>query len=245
MTGPQDQDIPAGPADDAALAAEYALRLMDPAEIPGFEARLAVDPALRQLVADWEEGLAPLAETVEPVVPPEHARTRLLAAVEPERTASRTAASSRRARRNPLFGWLSGLAVAGAVAVALVVALPEVRFAPAPPSSQTAFAAEIAAEDGSLVIRAALTGTELAVERLSGTAPAGRVLELWLIAVDADSPVSLGVLPDGSEAILTVPEDLAPAFAGGVIAVSEEPVGGSPTGSPTGVVLAAGSITTL
>jgi anti-sigma-K factor RskA len=245
MTGPQDPDNPAGPADEALQAAEYALRLMDPAEVPDFEARLAVDPALRRLVTDWEQGLAPLAETVEAVVPPERAKARLMATVEPDRASSRADVSARGARRTPWFGWFGGLALAGAVAVALIAVLPEVRFAPAPSPAQATFAAEIAAEDGSLVIRAALSGATLAVERLSGAAPADRVLELWLIAVGADAPISLGVLPDDASTVLTVPDDLASAFAGGVLAVSEEPVGGSPTGTPTGAVLAVGSITTL
>jgi anti-sigma-K factor RskA len=215
---------------------------MDPAEIPEFEARLAVDPTLRRLVADWDEELSPLAEAVEPIVPPERAKTRLMATVDPDRADPRAA---RGPRRSPWLGWFGGIALAGTVAVALLVVLPEVRFAPAPSPAQSAFTAEIAAEDGSLLIRAALSGEALTVERLSGDVPPGRVLELWLIAAGADAPVSLGVLPEGATTILTVPDGLALAFAGGVLAVSDEPAGGSPTGAPTGAVLALGAITTL
>ena len=70
----------------------------------------------------------------------------------------------------------------------------------------------------------------------------GRALEMWLIAGD-NAPVSLGVWPKGqANAVLDIPADLALQMAGGVLAVSDEPEGGSPTGAPTGDVLAVGQV---
>jgi len=241
MTG--DRDIPPpgdfpgdgsadGPAPDAVLAAEYALGLMASAEARAFAARLDAEPALRRLLAEWEEGLAPLADTVPPVDPPARVKARLEAAIAPP--------AQRRRSSVRLGGWFGGMLAAGVFAVAVLLVLP-LRQVALPPD----FTAAIAATDGTLQLAAALSGDRLRVERLAGSAPAGRVLELWLIAAGASAPVSLGVLPDAGVADLTVPAALTAAFAGGVLAVSDEPPGGSPTGAPTGTVLATGAITSL
>jgi anti-sigma-K factor RskA len=104
--------------------------------------------------------------------------------------------------------------------------------------------AEIAAEDRSLVYSAQFDPARdrLEITRLSGASPQGRVHELWLIAEGAPAPVSLGVLPDDGRATLVLPETLAAAMTGGTLAVSDEPPGGSPTGQPTGAVLALGTL---
>ncbi|MCU0908589.1 MAG: anti-sigma factor [Rhodobacteraceae bacterium] len=242
MTG--DRDIPPpgdfpgdgsgdGPAPDAVLAAEYALGLMDVAEARAFAARLDVDPALRRLVAEWEEGFAPLADAVPPVEPPPNLKARIEAAITPAPVAIP-------ARRSG--GWFGGLFAAGAVAAALLLVLPQRQVVS--PGLDAAIAA-IAATDGTLFLSAALSGDQLQVELLVGAVQPGRVLELWLIPEGAPAPVSLGVLPPNGVADLTVPATLAGALAGGVLAVSDEPPGGSPTGAPTGAVLAMGAITPL
>jgi anti-sigma-K factor RskA len=66
-------------------------------------------------------------------------------------------------------------------------------------------------------------------------------LELWLISPAVPAPRPLGLIAKG-----TLSVDLGPlaarALASGVLAVSLEPAGGSPTGSPTGPVLYQGRI---
>jgi anti-sigma-K factor RskA len=44
---------------------------------------------------------------------------------------------------------------------------------------------------------------------------------------------------------IIIPESLRIKMVGATLAISDEPAGGSPTGAPTGAVLAAGEITTL
>jgi anti-sigma-K factor RskA len=63
--------------------------------------------------------------------------------------------------------------------------------------------------------------------------------ELWVIA--GGKPVSVGVMPRSGELTLSWPKDV-PFAENLVLAVSMEPAGGSPTGSPTGPVLATGEI---
>lgn len=83
---------------------------------------------------------------------------------------------------------------------------------------------------------------QLDLTRTSGGPREARALEMWLVAGD-NAPVSLGVWPKGqANAVLDIPADLALQMAGGVLAVSDEPEGGSPTGAPTGDVLAVGQM---
>jgi anti-sigma-K factor RskA len=69
-------------------------------------------------------------------------------------------------------------------------------------------------------------------------------LELWAI-LPGQAPISLGVLPDSETARILVPAALRSQAAQFTLAITDEPLGGSPTGGPTGDVLAAGPMTTL
>ncbi|MEO0830743.1 MAG: anti-sigma factor, partial [Pseudomonadota bacterium] len=83
--------------------------------------------------------------------------------------------------------------------------------------------------------QAEIRGRELAVFTTGAGAPEGRALEVWLIEGDAD-PVSLGLIGGAlSLGDLTF-------NTGTVLAVSIEPPGGSPSGTPTGQVVALGDL---
>ena len=73
-------------------------------------------------------------------------------------------------------------------------------------------------------------------------AGAAQSFELWVIPAEGGDPVSVAVL--GSlDATLTVPSAQAGRLKpGATLAVSVEPVGGSPTGRPTGPVILVGKI---
>jgi len=218
--------------DDEALAAEYVLGLLTPDEARAFEERMAFDPDLRMAYARWAGHFTGMADEIAPVAPPAALKARIDAELHP------TPARSGRSRT--IWGVLAGLAAIVAIVIAVQLRTPQ------GPAFAPGYSAEIAAADRSLVIEAAYdAGTgQLRLDRTTGGAAAGRALELWLIA-GSNPPVSLGVLPASSTAAIDVPADLREAFAGGTLAVSDEPPGGSPTGAPTGRVLAAGPITVL
>ena len=72
-----------------------------------------------------------------------------------------------------------------------------------------------------------------------------RAMELWLIPA-GDKPHSLGLIEPGQPVRLDVPRDLVARInADATLAVSMEPPGGSPTGQPTGPVVASGKLTSL
>jgi len=214
MTAPDEHS-----EDDIALAGEYVLRLLSPEDERAFAARLAEDPALRRLVADWEDRLADFADAVPPVAPPPRVLDDITATLFPEPAPAR-------APRWRLWG----SAAAGlALIAAAVVFLPDLVPDPGP-----AFRAEIVAEDASLVVAARLApgADALTVTRTAGGPRPGRTLELWLIAAGSDAPVSLGLVED-SEVTVPLDPDTRQALAGGVLAISDEPEGDSPTGAPT------------
>jgi len=218
-------------SDDIALAGEYVLRLLDAAACRAFEARLADEPALRELVRDWEDQFAPLAQGVAPVTPPASVKARLettlFAATEPA--------------PRPFWHWIAGGILAAGLVAGAVFLSPMLgpQVAPVP-----SFTASVAAEDGSLVVAASFISetNTLQILRQAGGALPGRVLELWLIADGATAPVSLGILPEDAQTLIALPEAVARQIAGAVLAISDEPPGGSPTGAPTGAVLAAGPV---
>ncbi|MGR3435098.1 MAG: anti-sigma factor [Shimia sp.] len=216
--------------DDAALAGEYALGLMSSAEARGFEARLASEPDLRALYAEWCDHLVPMADGPD-VAPPKRVQARLR-----RRLFSEVGMGEQLAR------WVLGAVVGAAAAGAAVfVALPYLEGPGAPVADFRAdlagegvvYAAEVDSRTGALVVRAAL-----------GAPSPGRAHEVWAILPEA-APASLGLVgPDG-----VLRADLGgvdPAVLATVtLAISDEPAGGSPTGAPTGDVLAAAPLVAL
>jgi len=219
MTGP-------GMDDREGLAAEYVLGTLPLADRARAERLIASDPAFAALVAAWTERLAPLNDAYAEVPPPPGVLERTEARLFPAPPRRPAAAVS------PLRFWL-GLLAGGALAAAVGLALlPPV----APPA---AVVAELRAENQPLVVRARFdpAAGRLTVARAAGPAPAaGRDYQLWLIPA-GQAPQPMGLIRDGELAI-----DLAALPAGTTLAVSDEPLGGSPTGQPTGAVLVAAVI---
>ncbi len=217
------EDAPLSPEDQAdALAAEYVLGVLPLSERLACEARMKTDAAFAARVADWEGRLAPLNDAYADMPAPD-----LLPKIE-----ARLFPIAAKPPRRPLLGWLAGAVTALALVLTGMAVL-------VPPSAGT-LVAVLGETDAALRFEARFDGQALTVIRVAGSAaPEGQVQEVWLIAPEA-APVSLGLLP-GERLSVAYPE----APAGWTLAVSLEPAGGSPTGAPTGPVLAAGLITDL
>lgn len=243
----------AGPDDDA-LAAEYALGLLSPGEARIVELRMLDEPAMRDAVHGWERQFANIAEAeVASVKPP----PRVQAAIErvvfgmPEDPANLSIW-----QRVGFWRALSALTSAVAVAAVGVAVLPVIQ-PPDPgavpdtvegiPPGTILMTHLIPVEDSGLGL--ALTrepdGT-LRVNRVAGAPTPQREQQLWLIVEGQEAPVSLGLLSQDQITTLTPPPEVAQLFeAGASVAISDEPPGGSPTGAPTGAILALGSLVPL
>ncbi|QDY70551.1 anti-sigma factor [Qingshengfaniella alkalisoli] len=217
------QDI----SEDEALVAEYVLRLLDADAERALEARLQSEPDLRARVQFWEGEFANLAVDLPDETPSSSVRSGLLAELNGKVTA-------------PRFGWVRGwLALPGLVAVVIAAFF---AFSPIlrAPAFDPAFHATLISDDGSVHIEAgyAPNGSLFKVIPEQGKPLPGRDFELWVIGENATAPVSLGVISSDGEITFEISPEIAALIEGGTLAVSDEPEGGSPTGAPTGTILA-------
>ncbi|MCB1386093.1 MAG: anti-sigma factor [Nitratireductor sp.] len=85
---------------------------------------------------------------------------------------------------------------------------------------------------------------EVRLTRVAGDLAADRDFELWLVEPQKEA-VSLGVIPAGKTAVALSPDHVRVLEGGGLLAVSIEQKGGSPTGVAQGPVVAVGVPETL
>lgn len=225
---------------DDILAAEYVLGVLPHAERVAFAARLSSEASLRARVQFWEGHFAELEDEFAPVSPP----SRVFSGIEAEIFASGARSSA------PTSGWWGsvgfwrGLSAISLVALVILAGLYSGIIAGpggSGPIVAPVFVAELSGESDEVelvTLYDARSGI-LKVSRVKGAPAAGRSFELWLIEGGND-PVSLGLVPTGDRGEVTVPEALRDKFTEAIIAISDEPEGGSPTGKATGPVLAAG-----
>jgi anti-sigma-K factor RskA len=223
---------------DSVRAAEYALGVMQGIARDEFARRLAQEPRLAEAVRQWDENFVSFAEDIAPEQPPRHIEAALQ-----RRLFATTSSQQKPSLWNSLSFW-RGLAAAS---FAAVLALGAWTLQPAiDPVAGSAMVAQVEAAQSKFKLVAYYSETkgELRLNRVEGTAGSGRSFELWLIA-GQDAPVSLGVLKEAAAVSVPVPAELRQKFKGGILAVSDEPAGGSPTGAPTGTILATGPLTEI
>lgn len=223
--------------EDRALAAEYVLRLLGPDARADFESRLAYSRALRTEVAAWETQFSAMADAeVAEIAPRPTAKTALMRGLFGESPQLRPPWWQR------TFLWQATTVAALAAAVGLGFMVLQRPDGPAP-----LLVGEIAAGDDSLRLLVLYDGADgsLRLTRTDGVAPAGRVLELWALTAPDAPAVSLGLLDETGQGVVTIPPRLRDAADDLTLAISDEPPGGSPTGQPTGNVLALGGLADL
>ncbi len=240
---PDDDDL----TPDAALALDYALGALDGPELRAAELRLRRDPAFAADVARWQAELAPLADTIAPAAPPPgvwQSIERELFRDAPSRAAAPVALVPR-----ALALW-RGLAFGASAVAAIAVALLVVRPGAPPAAPQPALlAASMATTDTAKAVvitatwdaaRGAVILTPAAQQPSRGLTP-----ELWVIT-GTDKPQSLGIIDlKDPQAHVVSPQLRAKLTKGATLAISLEPAGGSPTGQPTGPIVATGTLTAL
>ena len=202
--------------EDDLKAADYVLGVTDLAERHAAEAQAKRDPAFAARIAVWEAHFSGLdAEFAAAPAPDLMPRIEARLFPKPARGTS----------------WQRFWALGPAVAVLVLAAW--FAFIPGPPD----LTAVLAPQAQGVSYKAAFTGDELTLTRVSGEAPdAAHDFELWIIR-GKTAPVSLGVLSADGQRLT-----LADVGEGMVLAVSLEPKGGSPTGAPTGPIVAAGPL---
>lgn len=232
------------------LAAEYVIGLLEGTGLARARALAVEDKGFRREIGTWTAWLAPLLDEVEAVEPPASVWRRIESQISPAAEEPSNVVPLR--RRVRVWQGMTAAATAVAASLALVLVASPQR-TPAPPPqvppqaapAQPPMVAMLESDDGEAQMFATWdpAGQRLVIAAAEpAPSPPGRSHELWMIGADGQ-PVSMGVMPERDMISLAVDDQAANKLAEGVtLAVSDEPAGGSPTGSPTGPVIASGKL---
>jgi anti-sigma-K factor RskA len=228
-----------------ALAGEYVLGLVEGADREQLEQRIAREPALAASVESWRGHLAAIDATARPIQP----SPGLWARIEAEIAAILPAAERGRAKAvkaggtlsdwwNSLFVW-RGAALAGALAAILLAiglngALDRARRQPLMVAVLLTDANVAAA-----VVNTYRDGRVEMVPLQNIAVPAGMALEIWTLWDRTVGPRSVGLIDRARTTPLRL--DQLPLGKDQLFEITIEPATGSPTGRPTGPIVAKGT----
>lgn len=228
-----------------ALAGEYVLGLVEGADREQLEQRIAREPALAASVESWRSHLAAIDATARPIPP----SPGLWARIEAEIAAILPAAERGRAKAvkaggtlsdwwNSLFVW-RGAALAGALAAILLAiglngALDRAKRQPLMVAVLLTDANVAAA-----VVNTYRDGRVEMVPLQNIVVPAGMALEIWTLWDRTVGPRSVGLIDRARTTPLRL--DQLPLGKDQLFEITIEPATGSPTGRPTGPIVAKGT----
>lgn len=233
------------PATIADIADEYVLGLLDAADQAAVEAEMERNPALRQAVAQSRDRYLPLDLAAPPAPVPADLWEQIdaqLSQATPAMplggaTLAPEAVLAPAANDNRRFGWkaaaLSSMAATLALAVALTWSLGR--------QTDPLVIAVLLNEAGEVQAVVEDFGNDTATIRLLAdiAVPDDRAVEVWTLPSAEMGPISLGLLEGGQSRQLKAPPLPRPQDAQ-LYEITLEQEGGSPTGRPTGPVLAKG-----
>jgi anti-sigma-K factor RskA len=216
-------------------AAELALGLLEGEERAAALRRLLADPAFARDVERWREQFAALFAEVRGTDPGRDHGERVIARLDgPAARAS---------------GAWKPVAIAASLVAAglsgLLVMRPEPTPTPAPVVAAAAPAPMVAAfmiegHEAPIVATYDSAGGMLSMPGPMPI-PEGKSAQLWAI-VGSDAPHPLGLFREAGERVEAEAKSPAPMPAGTTFAISIEPLGGSPTGAPTGPVVGSATL---
>jgi anti-sigma-K factor RskA len=212
------------------LAAEYAVGTLRGGARRRLEAWRREYPAVEQRCQEWELRLAALALRARPIAPPAGQWSKL-------RDRLGFAPTVPLATR-----WVAGLAVLalfgalGSQFLSFRPQRPDAVAVLASPTGHSNWQVELYTRSGRLVMHA----------NNAPRHPNNRDFELWALPKNGAAPVSLGLMPASGVAQETLSPAQAAALAQSAqVAISVEPVGGSPTHQPTGPVVFVAPLTAV
>lgn len=236
MQTPQERDARAG---------EYVLGLLEGADLASFESELAGDNDLAASVERWRVHFAAIDATA-PAIPPspglwpriEAGIATILPAAERGRSKALKAGNSLADWWNSLFVW-RGAALAGALAaIALAIGLNGALDR----AGRQPVMVAVLLTDASVAAAVVNTFADGRVEMVplqSIAVPAGKALEIWTLWDRAVGPRSVGLIDRARTTPLRL--DQMPLGKDQLFEITIENATGSPTGRPTGPIVAKGT----
>lgn len=228
-----------------ARAGEYVLGLVDGAERSALEQRIEREPDLAASVESWRVHLAALDATARPIPPSPGLWSRIeaeiaaiLPAAERGRAKAVTAGSALAEWWNSLLVW-RGAAFAGALAalllgIGLIGALDRAGRQPVMVAVLLTEASVAAA-----VVHSFADGRVEMLPLQAIEVPPGKALEIWTLWDRAVGPRSVGLIDRARTTPLRL--DQLPLGQNQLFEITLEPASGSPTGRPTGPIIAKGT----
>jgi anti-sigma-K factor RskA len=216
------------------LAAEYVLGTLTGRARSRFQSLMRYDRHLRQVVADWEGRLVPLALGATEIAPP----ARLQRAIE-----NRIRGPQRVGRWWEGLAFWRWLAVTSTAFVFVLATVIGYAPRPEPPMSTVAVMSDERGEPAMVVSwppMKAVRDPHIRVKILQEhpTMAPTTSWELWMLPGGNAAPLSLGLVSLDTVQVVKLPPGMAGKMAGAWgVAMSVEPAGGSPTGAPTGPVI--------
>jgi len=235
MTPPDLLETPVGPDPDVA-AAELALGLLEGDERAAALRRQLAEPAFAREVEVWRAHFATLFAGSAERVPSAQLAERIEAHL--DRPLRSSAAASPGFWRPLAFA--SSLAAASLAGVMMIHTETPSVVAPAAPQAQMIAALT---HEGSTIPLAAYYDPAAQLVRMPGPMPipAGRSAQLWAIE-EGKPPIPLGLFRIVGATVVADARGKQLMHPGTTLAISLEPIGGSPTGKPTGPVVASGAL---
>jgi anti-sigma-K factor RskA len=218
-------------------AAELALGLLEGEERGAALRRVLAEPGFAAQVEWWRSRLAVLFDLWPERAAPPHLAARIEASLDG------TPAFAPTSR----FAWPALAAVTGAIAASLLLFVmvrpqPTVPVAQPVPVAHASSVLVAMLGDAKSPVAAVYDPANGALRVAAGPGvPDARVAQLWVIGGDG-VPHSLGLLSGRPTTLAPKGVDRGRITPGATLAISVEPLGGSPTGLPTGPVVATGVV---
>jgi anti-sigma-K factor RskA len=224
-----------------ALAAEYALGTLRGGARRRFQKLMLQYPSLREATWLWEQRLSGLNESLIPIEPDDKVWNSIkhqLMFDSPENVVPIKVISPKVVMINSKFNhaWKSVTALATAATILMAVALFDTQNSAVSLPQQVAVMQSEQADTLWLIEVNENTIDVIATRKL--TPVADKDFELWIVAKGVENPISLGLLPQSGK--LSLPKHAQfDAMDIVALAVSIEPLNGSPNGLPTKVLYTA------
>ena len=224
-------------------AAEYVLGTLPADERARFVERLRNDRNLRAEVSRLQARLSPLDNLAAPTTP----RPEVWANIErltlrdaAPNVAAESDGSNVVALRRRLNMWRGSTFITGALAAGLaaIVVLDRTAVEPVVEGGRYVAVVDSDGHEPALIAEVDTASGIIRVRSLKAETPQGKSLELWHVE-EGKQPRSLGVLKAGLDA-QSIKDTAGPV--NGLLAVSVEPEGGSPSGAPTGPIVYTGRL---
>ena len=222
--------------DIPAIADEYVLGLMEAADVDEVEVAMERDAELRSAIAASRERFLPLDMSVAPATITEQLWQRIEAALPVQ---DQTAVMPRisNANDNRRNGWqmaaISAIAATFLLAIGLAYSLTR--------TVEPLVVAVLINDAGEVQAVVEDFGNEQATIRMLAdfNIPGDKTIQVWTLPSRDSGPVSLGLIDGVRSARLAVPQLPTPRVDQ-LYEITLEDAGGSPTGRPTGPILAKG-----